>query len=134
MPMDNEPDSGAIRGARILLLEDNFLVGLSLRRQLEELKCEVIGPMSTADEAVAAIAATAIDCGVLDINIRGGTSESVARALRSRSVPFLFISGYQSPALHDDWLRQAPRLIKPVENRVLERAIGSLIARETGEV
>jgi len=49
---------------------------------------------------------------VLDINLRGGTSEPVARELKARSIPFVAITGYasaQAPAIFEG----VPAFTKP---------------------
>ena len=55
--------------ARVLLCDDNELVRRGVRALLEsDLTIEVIGEASTADEAVAAVAAANPDVVVLDVS------------------------------------------------------------------
>ena len=114
----------ALQGARVLLIEDDFLVALSIKQMLEEIGCTVVGPYATAEQANEALDGSDIDFGVLDINIRDGTSVPVANALRARSRPFIFVTGYRSPniMLPDD-LRSAKRLSKPVNSKMLRTAL-----------
>ena len=108
---------------RVLLVEDNFLVGLSIKQQLEELGCDVTGPIASVEDALATVQAVIHDCAVLDINIKGGSSQEVARELRERRTPFFFISGYRSPPMLEQEFREVCRLSKPVEGQGLRDAL-----------
>ncbi len=112
-----------LESKRVLLVEDNFLVGLSIKRQLEELGCDVTGPIASVEDAIETVNEVLHDAAVLDINIKGGSSEDVARKLKDRSTPFCFISGYQSPSMLETEFQSAPRLSKPVEERSLREAL-----------
>jgi DNA-binding NtrC family response regulator len=114
-------------GASVLLVEDDYLVGVALRRMLESLGCVVSGPIADLPTARRAAREADFDCGLLDVNIRGGSSEDVAEILHERGTPFLFITGYQSPQLVTDATRASVRLRKPVELRTLARALGEVI-------
>lgn len=108
----------------VLLVEDNFLVALALERTLLASGCTVIGPVSTVEEGTLIAQETPIDGAILDINIRGGTSQPIAEALERRGLPFFFITGYGSPQMLPERLRQVFRLSKPVNaHRLLEAII-----------
>lgn len=113
-------------GARVLLVEDNFLVGLGLRRQLERLGCDVVGPLASVDETLSRLATEQpIDCAVLDVNLRGGTSVPLAERFHGAGTPFFFITGYQSPIHLSDRLASVDRIMKPVEQHTLRTALGA---------
>jgi CheY-like chemotaxis protein len=117
-----------LSGRRVLLVEDNYLVGASMRRMLEHLGCEVVGPVAAVAEAELLAQSEALDCGILDINILGGTSTPVAQRLTSRGCRFVFISGYGSPQNLPADLRAVPRLAKPVDESNLADTLQQLCA------
>ena len=109
---------------RILLVEDDFLVGLSIKTILERIGCEVLGPIPSVTKALDALQQEEIDAAVLDINIIGGTSVPVAERLQEQHRPFVFVTGYQSPNhLLPQMLREVTRLNKPVDERSLSAAL-----------
>ena len=109
---------------RILLVEDEFLVALSIKSMLENIGYEVIGPAASIEDAMRMLDHGSIDAAVLDINIVGGTSVPIARLLQVQSRPFVFVTGYQSPShLIPNALKSITRLTKPVEERALSAAL-----------
>lgn len=114
----------SVHQRRILLVEDDFLVGLSIKSILESIGCVVLGPIPTVAKAMAAIESEHVDAAVLDINIIGGTSVPIAQMLHERDRPFVFVTGYQSPQhLLPELLRNVKRLNKPVNERTLATAL-----------
>ncbi|WP_082622070.1 response regulator [Bordetella sp. N] len=105
-----------LEGRRILVVEDDYLVALTVVELLEDVGAEVIGPVSTADEAVALVTAgaTPIDAAILDVNLDGETSFPVADALAERDVFFVFATGYSGSVLGEPY-RHYPRCQKPFE-------------------
>lgn len=78
----------------ILVLEDEPLIAMAMEDAIREvghipLHCE------TVHDALAAVNSGDVSFAVLDLNIRGQTSEPVALSLRSKSIPFLVCSGTQ---------------------------------------
>ena len=80
----------------ILTVEDAFLVGLQLKRDVESFGYEVLGPVATTQEALALLDHPNLAFAILDINLGEETSIPVATALRDRGIPFVFITGYRS--------------------------------------
>ena len=100
-----QPDSAAskagasrlpsLAGRRLLVAEDEPLLALELEESLRGLGCEVLGPVSTLEEALHLAAAPGrIDAAVLDINLGGRPSFPVADHLTRRGVPVVFTTGY----------------------------------------
>lgn len=111
-----------LQGRRILLVEDNYLIALSIQRLLLEWGCEVIGPAPSVHEGMR-LAGQPLDGAILDINIVGGTSMPVADLLQKRGCPVVFITGYGSPAGVPDSLAETKRITKPIDERELELAV-----------
>lgn len=127
-PPRSTPDADPLRGLRVLVVEDDYLVATRLRDMLAELGCIVIGPAPTVESGERLAAAERPDLGVLDINIRGGNSGSIAHALRDQGAPVVFVTGYSSPHTLPGDLRAAPRLMKPIEGATLRAALLEQIA------
>ena len=112
-----------LTGTHILLVEDNFLVGSSLKLMLEELGCEVTGPAPSLERARELALEKTYHGALLDINIIGGSSASVAEILLSKDCPIIFVTGYASPMNLSDQLMNIRRLNKPVDVKMLREAL-----------
>ena len=67
-----------------------------------------------------------LDLALLDVNLAGELSYPAAEILRSRGVPFMFVTGYGANG-RPDHLRDVPVLPKAFDARSLADAIKSLI-------
>jgi DNA-binding response OmpR family regulator len=111
---------GELKGLRILVVEDNFLVAENLREFLRTHGCDVIGPAPRVEVALSLLAANGrVDGAMLDINLGGEDCFPVAAALREREVPFLFLTGYDERMSIPAEFSHAPRLSKPVAEKDL---------------
>lgn len=94
----------SLAARRILVVEDEYFLADDLHRHLASLGAETIGPIADLDEAEALLeAGTSIDGALLDINIRSGMIFSLARALQSRGVPFIFTTGYDKRSFEHEF-------------------------------
>jgi DNA-binding NarL/FixJ family response regulator len=99
--------------ARILIAEDSALLALDLGHALKTAGFEVIGPALSVEQALALIESPGCDAAVLDIDLRGSTSEQVAHRLLALAIPFVTLTGYapwQQPSIFDG----IPAFTKPV--------------------
>lgn len=110
-------------GLRVLIVEDEYMVAEHMGMMLEELGCEVVGPVATIEEALAAMNDDVLDGALLDANLNGESSAPIATALHAASVPFIVATGYGSLELADEALNRASRLIKPFSNAELEATL-----------
>ena len=111
---------GELKGLRILVVEDNFLVAENLRELLTERGCDVIGPAPRVEVALSLLAANGrVDGAMLDINLGREDCFPVAAALLEREVPFLFLTGYDERMAIPTKFKHAPRLSKPVDENDL---------------
>jgi len=111
------------KGLRVLVVEDSFLIAWSLRRMLSDFGCRVVGPASTVEDAIRLINECGCDAGILDINLGSMTSGPVAAALMDKGCPFVFVTGYSSPAQLENKYNLFRRLHKPVSESALRAAI-----------
>jgi len=112
-------------GRRILLVEDELLISCLLEDMLADLGCIVVGPASRLEQAMALAVAEVIDAGVLDVSLNGVLSYPLADALRARSIPFMFSTGYDRDRLRADY-QTFPMLQKPFHPRELARSMEAL--------
>jgi DNA-binding NarL/FixJ family response regulator len=113
------------RPLRVLIVEDEPLIAMSIEFSVECLGQEVVGPVGRLGEAMAAAASDDCDCAVIDINIIGGTSYGVARTLAARHRPFILASGYSDSSLPAD-MQNRPRLMKPYSDDQLAAALNQM--------
>ncbi len=126
--MQSGEGSQALRGRRILVLEDEGLIMLTITDVLEGLGCEIVAAEARADKALDAVGRTPIDAALLDVNLgEGETSYAVANALAARGIPFAFLTGYGSVSLGPEH-ETRPVLAKPVDDRRLEEMMTRLLA------
>lgn len=125
--------SSAAARFRVLVVEDETLIGMEIEGAIEELGHEVVGPVAELREALDVAANEALCCAILDINIRGGHSYPVADILRERGLPVLLLSGYDRLTLPER-LRGEVLLAKPFTGEQLDTEIRNLCARAAGSV
>jgi DNA-binding response OmpR family regulator len=121
-----------LRGLRVLIAEDNFLIGESLRDLLIDLGCVVIGPVPDLAEVMAAIEAGGFDAALLDIHLGDANILPAASELASRGIPFIVTTGGGSPVGLPIPLARAPRLHKPFDARRLEEAMDAAFLPRAG--
>ncbi len=98
----------------ILVVEDDFLVATDLCSSLEAEGVQVLGPVGRVDDALGVIARSGrIDGALVDLNLHGVMAYPVADALVERSVPFLFVTGYDKAAIPERF-KNVPHRQKPI--------------------
>ena len=122
--------TGAMR--RVLLAEDEAIIGMMMREFLTEFGLFVVGPCCTLGEAAAA-ASGEFDCAILDLNLGGESVYPVAHALADRGIPFAFVTGYGRESV-DDRFRNVPILQKPITREGLESYLRDMLALRSGTV
>src|SRR5262245_14062832 len=96
--------SAPLSGARILVVEDDFLIALELAAVLSDAGAEVVGPSHTVEAALQLAEGETLSAAVLDIRIGKTTVAPVARCLSAHDVPFLFYTGQsRTDPLREEW-------------------------------
>jgi len=117
-----------LRGCRVLVVEDEYLLADDLSLALSSAGAEVLGPVPSVEEAIATIVSEQkIDLAVLDVNLRGDMVFPVADALMERGIPFAFATGYDRDALPDRFTT-VPRFEKPFKAHGVAAILVPLIA------
>lgn len=115
-----------LRDARVLVVEDEFIVAALLEERLRSLGCDVVGPAATVAEALEMLAVEPVDVAVLDVNIAGEKVFPVADELEARGVPFIFATAYGAAGIADRH-GQKSVLDKPYQERALEHALRAAV-------
>ena len=113
---------------RVLLAEDEAIIGMMMREFLLEYGVFVVGPCCTLSETLAA-ANTEFDCAILDLNLGGDSVYPVASALAERNVPFAFVTGYGRESL-DGRFEGVPILQKPITRESLESCLRAMLEQQ----
>jgi DNA-binding response OmpR family regulator len=119
--------------ARILVVEDEFLVAMQIEAILTRAGWRVIGSAGTLSSAVSLARKSACDAALLDVNLRGERADEVAEILFARGVPFLFVSGYGRGNLPAAFRQSVELIAKPFSHRTLVEAVRNLM-RNKGKV
>ncbi len=114
------------RRRRVLVAEDEALLALEVKEALEASGFEVVGPVSSSEEALKRLAQGDCDMAVLDIRLEDGSSEPIARLLGERRKPFVVMSGYPLHHLPEVYNQGIARFAKPVPPSVLVRSLSRL--------
>jgi PAS domain S-box-containing protein len=117
----------AVKGRRILIVEDAVLLALELEASLTEAGAQVIGVAADVDEAMR-LAATPFDVAVLDANLNGVPVTPVAEALRKMGRPFIFATGYGDAAPAPEGF-DAPVVRKPYNVAQIAAAVAEALGR-----
>jgi DNA-binding response OmpR family regulator len=113
--------------ARILVVEDEFLVAMQIEAILTRAGWRVIGSAGTLSSAVSLARKSACDAALLDVNLRSERADEVAAILFARGVPFLFVSGYGRGNLPAAFRQSVELIAKPFSDRTLVEAVRNLI-------
>jgi DNA-binding response OmpR family regulator len=92
MPAGETDGRGLLRGAHVLVVEDEFLLRLELETLLSQAGASV-RTCGTVAQALAAVDAETFDAAVLDVHLVRETIEPVARKLAELCVPIVFYTG-----------------------------------------
>lgn len=110
-------DSNSLVGRRVLLVEDEPLIGLMMTTILTDLGAEVTGPIGSVADAFIA-ANNQFDAAVLDINVGGQVIYPVADVLCEKGVHVVFVTGYENSGIEPRF-KDTALLPKPIDPEAL---------------
>jgi DNA-binding NarL/FixJ family response regulator len=113
---------------QVMIAEDDALLAIDLAAMLSDRGLQVIGPCSSVEWALQAMAAHQPDVAILDIDLNGHMSFPVADALARLNVPFLWLSG-SSPDTLPEHYRVRPFVSKPLVPAVILGELTDLLKR-----
>ena len=121
------PAGESTRRRRVLVVEDEGVVGMLLEDMLNDLGYEVGAVAARLRDGLREAETESYDCAILDVNLQGELSYPIAEALMARRVPFLFVTGYGAKGVEGKYAR-LPILAKPFPQSELEAALSRLLA------
>lgn len=115
-----QPGLATLKGARILVIDDERLIAEDIAETLRDHKVEVCGPLHSLDEALEWIEFSGdnLFAAVVDIYFNDVPSWAVADELMRRGVPFVFLSGFLDMGLPARYAA-VPRCAKPCDHKLL---------------
>jgi CheY-like chemotaxis protein len=114
-----------VSGFRVLVVEDDGLVAMTLEDLLADFGCDVAKSAASVSEALDWLAdGGAADAALLDVSLGGEYVFTVAEALAARGTPFAFTTGYGE--VQDARFGAAPLIGKPIRRERLEAALRGL--------
>lgn len=118
--------------ARVLVVEDEFLVGSMVLSALERADFEVVGPVESCAQAHAMLDRGDIDFVTLDLTLRNGElSVPVARRLEALGVPYLLVTGNLGHAVAEEHgISPSKVLDKPFSIKDLIRSAQEMLSAE----
>lgn len=112
-----------LRGARVLVAEDNPLLAYDITRVLLKAGAAIAGPALSVERALELAIAERVSCGVLDIRLRDGLIFPVAEILKREGAGIIFYTGQSDPErIERDW-PDAQVLMKPAPLGLLIPAV-----------
>ncbi len=115
---------------RLLLVEDEPLVGVFMQNLLTDMGYVVGEVCRTLPDSLAAAKAGGFDAAVLDMNLNGVAVYPLADFLTERGVPFVFVTGYSGEVVEKRFA-DAPLLQKPIEEREFSDVLRALFPAPT---
>ena len=117
-----------LKGARVLILEDEFFLADDLARALRDAGGEPVGPVGTVEEAEELVDREDLDAAILDLNLRGKMASEFIERLSATDLPCLIVSGYGDDALPDS-VRNVSRVEKPISPASVLDTLATELAR-----
>jgi DNA-binding response OmpR family regulator len=103
---------------RILIVEDDPLIGFDLAVELEAHGFAIVGVAPTVAKALSLFRQHGCDVAVLDVNLGRETSAEIATTLAAARVPFVAVTGYSVDQCPPEFAR-VPLLSKPFQTALL---------------
>ncbi len=102
----------SLDGLTIMVVEDDFLAALELKRLVEDRAGTVAGPVGRLDQARELALAARLDGAILDVKLNGAVSLPLVDDLIARGIPVILVTGYDAATLPARFA-DTPRLPKP---------------------
>jgi DNA-binding response OmpR family regulator len=118
------------QGIRLLLAEDEWLIVERIERALEGSRYQIAAKAANLRDALRLLDTETFDAAVLDGNLDGDRTWSLAERLRRAGTPFLLLTAYAS-ADRPHSAAGAPAIAKPFAAEALRCALDQLIADQS---
>ena len=81
-------------GPRVLIVEDEALIGLTIAEGLKEVGYRIVGPAASQKEALTLVEQARPHVAVLDLALRDGFCIGLARELSASNIPFMILRAF----------------------------------------
>lgn len=116
---DQAKESARLKGLKVLVVEDQLIMAMTLEEMLRALGCAVVWHASGVTDALAMIRDHRPDLAVVDLYLSREPAYPIARWLDSERIPFVFLKGYGRRTILGDWASR-PAIQKPFSVRALQ--------------
>jgi DNA-binding response OmpR family regulator len=113
---------------RVLIVEDEMLVGILIEDMLGEMGYTVAGMATRVGTALPMVATLDFDLAILDVNLGEEMSFPIADAIAEKGLPYLFATGYGRQGITPRHAGQ-PVVAKPFSSGDLKLAIEAALAK-----
>ena len=114
---------GSLRGHRILVVEDEYMIAHEIADELMKAGADTLGPVARISDALRLIESEEpIDAALLDVNLGGVAVWPVVDALLARNVPIVLATGYDAGAIPMAYAH-LPRCEKPTTASDVTKAL-----------
>jgi DNA-binding response OmpR family regulator len=123
----NAVSTRALAGAKLLVVEDNYLLLIDLEEVLRDAGADAVQACRTIEDALRVSETDGITAAVLDVRIGPDSIAPVARKLAARGTPFLFYTGQVG---NDPMMTEWPNcrtISKPALPQVIVNAVAELL-------
>ena len=123
IPMNAE--AWTLRGLRVLIVEDSYVVASAIQSLLEEIGMVVVGPVASSTDAERLLVERSPELAIVDIHLKGEKSFNLIDRLHEEGIPVLAMSGL---AAHTTVAGASAVLQKPFGGSDLLAALDRIIA------
>lgn len=118
----SRPQAIPLARCRVLIVEDEYFLASDLQNALTSMGADVMALAGDLDDARAQIARGGFDIGILDIDLRGDKTFSLADELQRQDIPFFFATGYD-PDIIPPRFADVTRWEKPFDAHAVARHV-----------
>lgn len=124
--MWNEYIASRLRGRRVLIVEDDYLLALDMAELVRAQGAEVAGPVPSVAEGLSLLLRDRLpDSAILDVRLGRETVFPLVEGLAMLRIPFLFASAYPDWSLPERY-EQVPHCEKPIDQKELLQTLAGL--------
>jgi CheY-like chemotaxis protein len=114
----------ATKPLRVLVVEDEVLICMTLQDVLEDLGCVIAAICTNLQQALESAESVEFDVAILDVNLHGEEITPVSMALHDRDIPFIFSTGYGRSGVPKQF-SQYPLIEKPFRDTDVKASLQS---------
>ena len=118
--------ASAQRRFRIMIVEDEALIAMTIAQCVASYGYEVVGPFGKVSQALSSLQDETVDAAVLDVQLDREIVFPAATELVARKIPFAFLTAHQAQTFPDQFKRTC-RVAKPFQHAELKRTLSKLI-------